>query len=129
MKLKFTIFCETAFGQNLFLNIAQKEIALQYIGDFFWQGEIEIPFATQILYSYFIKNQDFTTILEDREKRCLEVEKNMKNIEIFDEFLFFNNQKPFFTKPFTECYFSEIKKDKSLKIAENLHFKIGRAHV
>jgi len=105
MKLKFTVFCETVFGQNLFVNIEQKEVAMKYVGNFFWQGEVEMTFAKQFSYSYFIKNEDNTIIFEDREKHCLNLEKDMENVEIFDEFLLFYNQKPFLTKPFTECYF------------------------
>ena len=124
MKLVLNVFCETAFGQNLFVNIEQKKVALQYVGNFLWQSEIEIPFAQKVFYSYFIKNEDNTTIFEDKENRFVAVEKGVENVEIFDEFLFFDNQKPFLTKPFTECYFSKIKKNKPQQIADNLRFNI-----
>ena len=128
MKIRFNIFCKTSFGQNVFLKIDEKETALQYAGNFIWQNKIEIPFTKQISYSYIIKNEDFTIIQEDRENRIFVPEKSLENVEIFDEFIFWNIQKPFFTKPFTECFFTKkyrpAKKNEIPENAEIVRFNI-----
>jgi 4-alpha-glucanotransferase len=104
--------CKTHLGQNLFLNIAQKEAALNYFDNFLWRGEVEIPAADEISYSYFVKNEDNTIISEDCENHCISLTTNhlpLTTIEIYDEFLFLNNTKPFYSQPFTQCYFAKEK--------------------
>ncbi|MDR1544159.1 MAG: 4-alpha-glucanotransferase [Prevotellaceae bacterium] len=123
MKITFNVICKTVFGQNLFVNIAQKEIALQYTENFLWRCEVEIPLAEHLQYSYIIKNQN-VVLSEDREEHILEIEKDAKNLVIFDEFLFLNFAKPFYTKPFSECYFSNQKAENQILEKKAVNFDV-----
>jgi 4-alpha-glucanotransferase len=130
MKITFNVFCRTAFGQNLFVDIKNLEaVELNYVGDFMWRGEFEailfIEDDMELPYSYYIKNSDGEKIYEDVENHCFAAPKLSKEAEIFDEFIFFDNYGTFTTKPFTECYFRDIKRlGRQQKLLDSLFFNV-----
>ncbi len=137
MKIDFYLRFKTEFGQALAVignlpvlgnNDLSKALPLSFFNNEFWHASIEIDAAEidSLHYRYVYKN-DIGDLKKEAEKsRMIDLKKSGQLIVVIDTWndeSYFENA--FYTTPFTEVFFKDVKKLKFKKRDDPTHqFKI-----
>ncbi|MFI3296681.1 MAG: 4-alpha-glucanotransferase [bacterium] len=106
--VKFLLHCNTEFGQNLFVEIANGDIyTMRYINDGLWACEIEIAEKSEIKYTYYLEEADGTKRYDAQKNRVVPKHKNGLVVE--DTYIYNDILTLFNTAPFTKCLMCQAK--------------------
>lgn len=99
--ITFNLKCYTYWGQNVFLQIEGKTVAMTYVADSLWQCTYE-PQGKPTAYAYFVLNPEQTQIVESPEQRLLPALP--PDAQVFDTFRYPSTARVFRTTPFTAAW-------------------------
>ncbi|MEO6327877.1 MAG: 4-alpha-glucanotransferase [Ginsengibacter sp.] len=133
MTIHFYLRFHTSFGQSLFISgnfdvpgndKIDKPFPLLYLNDEFWHGAIEIPDINEIEeinYTYLLRNEDGTQIIEGETGRVIkQVQLKANQIVLIDTWNHAGTiENAFYTKPFREVIFASLSFPKKIKPAKN----------
>src|ERR1700730_3981759 len=131
-KIQFYLRFHTQFGQSLYVTgntdalgnyKLAKAFPLQYLNIECWYGTIELPAgsASNIQYSYFLKNPDGTIIEEGGIDRSVDISKQT-SVDEFQAIDTWNDagayDNAFYTAPFQQVLLNEHKTSGKAKHAK-----------
>lgn len=116
LTITFWLKYHTNYGENIFLEIQHHSfkhpIALEYFNNDYWK--IEIHFSEKditnenIFYSYFITNNNASTIYEANKDKFFNPSKNKLKLHIIDGWNSMSYaENIFYTKPFQNVFFKQ----------------------
>ncbi len=115
--VKFSLFCNTQFGQNLFVAVDGVTYPMRYNVNALWTAEVDLSGKRVAKYEYFIKNSDNSIVYDAQRYRC--VPKFGHDLVIEDYFVYASNATVFDTKPFIDTWFRRNDMSKFPVIAED----------
>lgn len=127
MHLHFLLRFHTKYGQTLWMTIdpaagngqaPQREVALQFLNNDFWELKLEIPPAqTEFHYNYFLKTVEGIIVNEGEVRRQLVIDsKKISSVEIIDTWNHAGEyENTFYTAPFSNVLFKKYHKEKKVK--------------
>lgn len=96
--VRFILYCNTQFGQTLFIKINNESLRMQYSINGIWS--IDVDCNSSVSYSYYIKNGDGTIINDAQRGRI--VPYHCDGLTIEDTFEYSGLAQIFTTKPFVD---------------------------
>jgi 4-alpha-glucanotransferase len=118
MNTNFHIQYKTNWGESLFVCgndqalgnwNPDKAIPMQYIGNSFWQAEVELGPSQSYQYKYFLRNHDGQLIWEGGENRAFET-NGKYGLFLYDKWqAYVDPDRVLLSKVFTEVIFKPLK--------------------
>ena len=112
MHLTFYLHCNTRWGENAYLLLADEAIPMKYFSDSQWKLTVDLQNRERISYSYFLKYEDGQLLAESKLKRHLALNTQNEHVEIYDDFV--EESNVFQTLPFQNCFFPHKKVQKTV---------------
>ena len=111
MHLTFYLHCNTRWGENAYLLLADEAIPMKYFSDSQWKLTVDLQKRERISYSYVLKYEDGQLLVESKLKRHLALNTQNEHVEIYDDFV--EESNVFQTLPFQNCFFLHKKVQKT----------------
>lgn len=115
MKIQFYLRFHTHPGQNLFITgqtdalgnqVLEQAVSMEFYNESFWNTQLEIDSADnpKIQYSYFLKNEDGTIVMEWGNDRVIDISKTgVEEIQVIDTWNHAGEyENAFYSKPFQQ---------------------------